>query len=524
MQSEPLVVVTWPGFDPADDPAAAVLRAGGVSIGTAPKFGARSPAEVVELLDGAAGAIVSTDPFDRDVLEALSELRVIARVGVGTDSIDLDAATQRGVLVTTTPGANAIAVAEHTIGLMLATLRRIAAHDQAVRSGRWERIGPMLGEQLAGRTVGIVGYGSIGRAVAQRLRPFDVGIIAHDPFVPSADVSSVSLDELVARADVLSIHAPATLETRGLIDAERLAALPTGAIVISTARGGIVDEDALLEAVRSGHLDGAGLDVFSAEPPTGSPAARGATHRADTARCRPDAGLARRDARPRRPLGRGGTRWAAAGRRGESDGDRVSRVSESLRVGLFGHGRIGRVHAANIAAHPRAELVAVHDVSEAAAADAADRYGADIRAEADAIISDESIDAVVIASPTPTHVDLLQASVLAGKATLCEKPIDLDIDKVEVCREAIRGHDVPLMIGFHRRFDPSAREIHDASRAGAVGDIESLRLLSRDRPSRRSSTSPCPAVSPETCRSMISTRSAGCFPMSRSRSPRWARS
>jgi len=151
-----------------------------------------------------------------------------------------------------------------------------------------------------------------------------------------------------------------------------------------------------------------------------------------------------------------------------------------LRVGLIGFGRIGRVHAANIAAHPRATLAGVHDAVRDAAVEASARFGAAIFASSESLIADDDIDAVVIASPTPTHVDYLQAAVLAGKATLCEKPIHLDIARVEACRVVIAGLDVPVMIGFHRRFDPTLRAIHDAVEAGEVGDVESLRVLSRD--------------------------------------------
>ena len=159
-----------------------------------------------------------------------------------------------------------------------------------------------------------------------------------------------------------------------------------------------------------------------------------------------------------------------------SEGDGEGR----LRIGLIGHGRIGRVHAANIAAHPRAVLAAVHDAMPASAAEAAIAYGCRVHATPGELITDDAVDAVVIASPTPTHIDYLQSSVLAGKATLCEKPIDLDIGKVEACQQVIAGHDVPLMIGFHRRFDPSLRAIHAAARDGEIGNVETLRIVARD--------------------------------------------
>ena len=224
----------------------------------------------------AFGAVVSTDPFDRDTLSGLPHLRVIARVGVGTDSIDVEAATESGVRVTITPGANEEVVADHTLALMLSVIRRVAEHDASVRAGRWDRVGPLTPGQLHGRTVGIVGYGTIGRAVAARLDGFGVGILLHDPFIPASTPAStpaalVGLDELLTRSDLVTLHVPLDPSTRGLIGARELALLPAGAILVNAARGGVLDEVALTEALSSGHLRGAGLDVFDEEPPVESP-------------------------------------------------------------------------------------------------------------------------------------------------------------------------------------------------------------------------------------------------------------
>jgi phosphoglycerate dehydrogenase-like enzyme len=262
--TQPAVTITFPDYAPA---LGEELRAAGLEPRLAPKRGARTPGELTQLLDGAVGAIASTDPFDAGVLRASPALRVIARVGVGTDSIDLRAATERGVVVTVTPGANETTVAEHTLALMLALVRRVGEQDAAVRRGEWNRTGPHLPGSLAGSTVGLVGHGHIGRLVAERVRVFGARVLASDPAV----AGTLPLAELLAAADIVSVHVPRTPATAGLIGAAELGAMRPGALLVNTARGGIVDEDALLAALRDGRLGGAALDVFAHEPPAGSP-------------------------------------------------------------------------------------------------------------------------------------------------------------------------------------------------------------------------------------------------------------
>ena len=264
------VTITWPDYRVETASLGGALRDVGLEPRLAPKRGARGPGELKRLLDGAVGAIVSTDPFDADVLRAAPDLRVIARVGVGTDSIDLAAATRHGVVVTVTPGANEATVAEHTIALMLALVRRICEQNASARRGEWNRTGPHVPGSLGGSTVGLVGYGRIGRLVARMLRGFDVQLLATDPTVTDADVALVDLPELLARSDVVSLHAPLEPSTAGLIGAHELQAMRPGAVLVNTARGGMVDERALLDALRSGHLGGAALDVFVEEPPLGN--------------------------------------------------------------------------------------------------------------------------------------------------------------------------------------------------------------------------------------------------------------
>ena len=266
------VTITWPDYRVDAATLGGALRDAGLEPRLAPKLGARTPAELKGLLVGSVGAIVSTDPFDADVLGGSPDLRVVARVGVGTDSIDLAAATERGVVVTVTPGANEATVAEHTIALMLSLVRRICEQDAAARRGEWNRTGPHLPGSLRGSTVGLVGLGRIGRQVAKRLRGFDVRILATDPSVRSADpgVELVALPALLAASDVVSLHAPLGPATAGLIGRDEIRAMRPGAMLVNTARGGMIEEPALLEALQDGHLGGAALDVFADEPPAGN--------------------------------------------------------------------------------------------------------------------------------------------------------------------------------------------------------------------------------------------------------------
>jgi phosphoglycerate dehydrogenase-like enzyme len=264
----PTILITWPDFDPDDPETGGRLTAAGHDLRIAPVHGRRTAAEMVELTADAEAAIVSTDPFDAAVIEAATRLRVIARVGVGTDSIDLAAAARRGVAVCTTPGANTASSADHTIALMLAAVRRVPQHDRAVRAGRWERTGPATGRELAGATVGLVGYGAIGRQVRRRLSGFGVRVLVHDPFLAAAPgVELVGLERLLEASDIVSLHLPLTESTRGLLDRRRLALLRSHAVLVNTARGGLLDEDALADALSAGRLRAAALDVLALEPP-----------------------------------------------------------------------------------------------------------------------------------------------------------------------------------------------------------------------------------------------------------------
>lgn len=262
-----VVLVTYGGFTHDDPDSGGALRAAGYELRVSPRETDRTPDELADLVGDAVAAIADADPFDASVLRRAAALRVIARTGVGLDSIDLEAATQAGVAVTTTPSVNNETVADHALALILATLRRIVEQDAVVRAGGWRTFGEGGAWQLHGATVGVVGYGAIGRAVGRRLTGFGTTVLAYDPVIAEADVPLLALDEVLARSDVVSIHAPLTPGTRGLFDAKRIAAMKPGAILVNTARGPIVDEDALADALESGHLRAAGLDVFQVEPP-----------------------------------------------------------------------------------------------------------------------------------------------------------------------------------------------------------------------------------------------------------------
>ena len=206
-----------------------------------------------------------------DLMDAASKLRVVGRAGVGVDNIDVAAATARGIVVMNAPDGNTITTAEHTIALLVALARNVPQANSSVKAAKWERK-KYIGAELQGKTLGIIGLGRIGRAVATRAQAFGMKVVAHDPFLApeqarDLEVESASLDEVFARADVLTIHTPLTSETRGLIGTDAFAKMKKGVRIINCARGGLVDENALTQAIKAGIVAGAALDVFEQEPP-----------------------------------------------------------------------------------------------------------------------------------------------------------------------------------------------------------------------------------------------------------------
>ena len=237
--------------------------------------GTDRPALFTALADADALLVRSATKVDAEALAAAPRLKVVARAGVGLDNVDVPAATARGVMVVNAPTSNIVSAAEHAIALLLAAARRIAPADASLRAGQWKR-SAYTGVELSGKTLGVVGLGKIGQLVAQRLAAFDVKLIAYDPYVAPAraaqlGIELVTLEELLRRADLITIHLPRTAETLGLIGKEQLALTKPGVIVVNAARGGLVDEEALAEAVRSGQVGGAGIDVYVTEPTTASP-------------------------------------------------------------------------------------------------------------------------------------------------------------------------------------------------------------------------------------------------------------
>jgi D-3-phosphoglycerate dehydrogenase len=226
-------------------------------------------AQVRDLLPGIDGYIAGLDAIDAAALAGADRLKVIARYGVGVDNVDVVAAKTRKIVVTNTPGANSVSVAELALGLMLALARQIPEAVEAVHLGKWPRY---AGLSLEGKTIGILGLGAIGRQLVRRLQGFDCRIVAHDPFVDAASASAMGvqltgMDEVLAQADFLSLHMPLLPETRGVVNDEFLGRMKPGAFLINTARGEVIDETALLRALQRGHLRGAGLDTFAREPP-----------------------------------------------------------------------------------------------------------------------------------------------------------------------------------------------------------------------------------------------------------------
>lgn len=225
--------------------------------------------------DADALLVRSATTVDAEVLAAAPKLKIVARAGVGLDNVDVDAATAHGVLVVNAPTSNIHSAAEHAIALLLAAARQIPAADATLRAHTWKR-SSFSGTEIFGKTVGVVGLGRIGQLVAQRLAAFGTHIVAYDPYVSAAraaqlGIELLSLDDLLGRADFISVHLPKTPETAGLIGREALAKTKPGVIIVNAARGGLVDEAALAEAVTSGQVRAAGLDVFATEPCTDSP-------------------------------------------------------------------------------------------------------------------------------------------------------------------------------------------------------------------------------------------------------------
>ncbi len=254
---------------PDDLPGSSVqmLEAAGLDVLFDPTL---TPEQIEEKISAASGLIVrSRVKVTAAMLDKAPRLRAIVRSGAGVDNIDLKAAKKRGITVMNVPGANAISVAELVFGMALALLRHLVEATDSMRAGKWEK-SRFKGHELYGKTMGVIGYGRIGREVAARAHAFGMNVLFADPYVQDIrepGVKKVDLEHLLRKADVLTLHVPIGPETRHLIGAKELSLCKPNAVLINCSRGGVVDEAALLEALRSRRLGGAGLDVYETEPP-----------------------------------------------------------------------------------------------------------------------------------------------------------------------------------------------------------------------------------------------------------------
>jgi len=226
-------------------------------------------ADVAKLLPGIDGYIAGLDGIDANAIKTADRLKVIARYGVGVDNVDLRAAREKGIVITNTPGANSVSVAELALGLMLALARQIPEAVEAVQQGKWPR---SAGLSLEGKTIGILGLGAIGKQLARRLAGFDCRVLAFDPCADAAfardnHVELVKMDAAIEQSDFISLHLPLSTETRCLVNDAFLNKVKKGSFLINTSRGEVIDEDALLRALQTGHLKGVALDAFTTEPP-----------------------------------------------------------------------------------------------------------------------------------------------------------------------------------------------------------------------------------------------------------------
>jgi len=262
------ILITGPSLAPEAD---AVLKAAGYNPVYLPPYTEGEGLLKIAAEARPVGILVRMGRIDEALFDSTPGLRVISKHGVGVDNIDLDAASVRNIPVVVASGANAVSVAEHAMALLFAVAKKIVPLDRGLREGRWEKAG-FQGRELFGSVMGLVAFGSIAQHTARFAKAFGIKVLAYDPFAPeelfaAEGVTRVGqLEDLLRQSDIVSLHSPLTAETRNLINAERLALMKQDAIIINTARGGLIDEEALLSALREGRIAGAGLDTFAKEP------------------------------------------------------------------------------------------------------------------------------------------------------------------------------------------------------------------------------------------------------------------
>ena len=262
--------------DKLSEAAVQIFKDNGVDVDFQPELG-KDPAKLLEIIGNYDGlAVRSATKVTADVIAKADNLKVVGRAGIGVDNVDIAAATAKGIVVMNTPFGNSITTAEHAIAMMFAVARQIPAADASTQEGKWEK-SRFMGTEITNKTLGLIGAGNIGSIVASRAQGLKMKVIAFDPFLGAEKAKSLGiekfedLDEMLSKADFVSLHLPKTEKTANILSAERIAAMKPGARLVNCARGGLVDEEALAEALKSGKLAGAAFDVFSEEPAKENP-------------------------------------------------------------------------------------------------------------------------------------------------------------------------------------------------------------------------------------------------------------
>nr|WP_300311614.1 hydroxyacid dehydrogenase [Halomonas sp.] len=271
MSKQPTILVTGPYLA---DEARQLAEQAGYSVCHTPPYPATDVLiEHIERHDP-VGIVSRMGQFGAEAIAAGRSLKVISKHGAGVDNIDVNAATQHGIQVIRAAGGNAVSVAEHAVALMFATVKQLLPLDAGMREGRWEKAG-FLGRELAGMRLGLIGAGAIASSVVKLVQGLGLDVSIYDPYAPSEAISALGarhvedIETLLSQSDILSLHCPLTESNAHLLNAETLALMPAGSYIINTSRGGLIDEKALLAALESGHIAGAGLDTFEQEPPSG---------------------------------------------------------------------------------------------------------------------------------------------------------------------------------------------------------------------------------------------------------------
>ena len=264
-----IILVTGPDLDPA---AAQLVEERGYETVHTPPYADSAVISKYLQETGAVGIVSRMGRLDATVMDVAPQLKVISKHGVGVDNIDIQAAADRGIPVLVATGANAVSVAEHAFALLLATVKRILPLDAGLRAGRWEKPG-FSGREIAGSTMGLMGMGAIAQATGRIAKGLGLNLVGFDPYAPDSAFEELgvtrcaSFEDMLAKTNILSLHCPLTDQTRLILNADTLAHMPAGGYIINTARGALIDEAALVAAIQSGHLAGAGLDTFAVEPP-----------------------------------------------------------------------------------------------------------------------------------------------------------------------------------------------------------------------------------------------------------------